>query len=101
MLFEMPSLGHHRQARRVTDTPARVDQCKVLLLQEKQLAGERRGKPIHKRKFFLVDTSGQDHLVATGEDTGSGDGHYVYRGSHAGTTPVSCTSRRKLNGWCV
>ncbi|KAK9809395.1 hypothetical protein WJX73_001739 [Symbiochloris irregularis] len=71
----------------------------VTYREEKQVAGERRGKPVHKRKFYLVDREGHELLVATGDDTGTGDGHYLYKGNYPGSLPVSCTSRRKLTDW--
>ena len=68
-------------------------------MQDKRPVGERKGKPVHMRVFHLIDSSGSIHPAAEGQDTGSGDGHYVYRGSVPGFAPISCTSRRSIISW--
>ena len=46
-------------------------------MQDKKAVGERKGKAVNMRLFHLEDCHGVKHLAAEGQDTGSGDGHYV------------------------
>jgi hypothetical protein len=52
-------------------------------------------------KIFLVDSSGNKHLAATGEDLG--DAHYAYRSSRPFTKygQLDCHNRNELHIWCV